>query len=354
VLDLDRYYTPEKIATTVAEPVSGLRNAVCVDAECGQGNLLRAAERASERARCFGMDADREVIASLRREQPEWTLSVGSLTNSRSWSRTSVVTEIGRCDVLLANPPFSMGTKKGILFPGTERRCSVAMAHLRMAIDVFLPRLAVCAIVPESLLHSDLDSNERVLLRENWSLQELQSLKNSTFRGARANASLVLLTPTKDVTTDCAETTPKPGNANGYNATLIRGGLPVHEASPNRKGVPYLHSTDISTLVAGGHAKARVKPIQRGLLSGSAILLPRVGVPSKESIVTVDLDEQTQLSDCVIAIQCSSNSGLERIAGRLRARFDSLRGEYSGTGARYVTVRRLIHWMSMNGIEAKA
>ncbi len=128
----------------------------------------------------------------------------------------------------------------------------------------------------------------------------------------------------------------------------VRGGLPVFEARGLSKGIPYIHSTSIRAVVADGTATGcgLVRPIQRGVVAGHVILLPRVGVPQPDLVRPIYLARKTQLSDCVVAIKLSSRHRAETTAKRIRENWSSLIALYRGTGARYVTVARLGDWLA--------
>lgn len=301
-------------------------------------------------AHFLGLDIDRRVVRKIRRDRPHWTVSVGDLMSPSSLSRTEIVRSGNVCELLLANPPFSMGATKGVFRPGSSYRCSVAMAHLLAAIELFQPKLGVGAIVPESLLYSDLDETARSDLTIAWTVDELLCVPLSTFKGTRARSTLIALRP-KDGDGDSAlnmRTRARPS----LSADLVRGGLPVHEADRvQRGGLPFVHSTDLSTLAGGTYRPSnRVSPIGRGRIIGNVILLPRVGIPSIEQISPLNLARSVQLSDCVIGFRFESHHSAAAAAKIIRAEFESLTSLYRGTGARYVTVRRLEKWCVEVGI----
>src|SRR5262249_39132658 len=130
----------------------------------------------------------------LRRRQPEWVLSKADALAQSSWRRAHAARRSVGCELALLNPPFSMEAKKGvtaILLEG-ERRCSVAMAHIMTVLERAAPSTC-CAIVPESLLYSELDASARSIVEAKYHLEPIRGLRNSTFRGTRANAVVIRL-----------------------------------------------------------------------------------------------------------------------------------------------------------------
>ncbi|HKY38420.1 MAG TPA: class I SAM-dependent methyltransferase [Polyangiaceae bacterium] len=343
-MDLDRYYTPEDVAERLAAAVV-TDSGRCVDASCGDGRLLSAAVSVAPGTSCVGIDKDPFAIRRLRRQRPEWILSVGDALRSESLRHCHAAVSGKECDFLLANPPFSrIKGHKGLTvdYEGTPVTCSVAMAYMLRALDVFQPQQGTAAVVPESLVYSDLDSEARRLLGEHYTLDVLGGLKNSTFAGARANAVLVRLT---GGTVRRRKSKPTAW-WNGERPRIHRGGLPVFELTKSRNGVRFVHTTDLQ--LGERHVPdrlMRVKPLERGLVGGSVILLPRVGVPSLQHCVPFYFRSKVQLSDCVIALKFTDAVSARSFSAGLLRRFVSLRKLYRGTGARYVTVARLEEWL---------
>lgn len=347
---MDRFYTPVSVASTLTDAVgvSGVQS--CADPNCGHGRLLLSAEAQWPDAEFWGLDIDRRAVRRVRRHRPRWTVSVGNLLSPRSVARTQIFRNGNRCDVLLTNPPFSMGPGKGVVRAGAAYRCSLAMAHILAGIELFRPRCAIGAIVPESLLYSDLDEAARAELAKAWAVEEIRCVPQATFQGTRAHSSLVVLRPenrgSERSGVDRIEA------AGGVAADLVRGGLPVHEARLSaEKGIPFVHSTDLVALVEGSYRAKLVFPLGRGCVVGPVILLPRVGVPSVEHVAALEFEHPVQLSDCVIGLRFISNNAAMNTAEMIRAKADSLVGLYKGTGARYVTVRRVEKWCVSVGVE---
>ena len=349
-LDIDRFYTPDTLARTLTDALDFQSVNSCADPTCGHGQLLLSAEAQWPKADFCGLDIDRHAVRKVRRRRPQWIVSVGNLLSPNSLVRTQIFRSRSGCEVLLTNPPFSMGMGKGVVRPGSSYRCSVAMAHILAAIELFRPNRAIGAIVPESLLYSELDEPARDELAAMWVLEEILCVPQSTFNGTRARSTLIVLRPNNDNVTN-ARVMPIP-TAVGVTADVVRGGLPVHEAifSPG-EGLPLVHSTDLSSLVEGSYQEKTVVPIGRGCVVGAVILLPRVGVPSIEQISPLEFKQPIQLSDCVIGLRFTSYESANTAANMIRARSDSLVSLYKGTGARYVTVRRVEEWCLTVGID---
>ena len=89
-----------------------------------------------------------------------------------------------------------------------------------------------------------------------------------------------------------------------------------------------------------------MKSIARGIVAGSVILIPRVGVPLFESLQPVYLRSTVQLSDCVIALRFHSMKVAISFSTAMTRRWGELVRLYRGTGARYITVARLQGWLA--------
>lgn len=257
----------------------------------------------------------------------------------------ALASSLPSCDLLVLNPPFSMGAKKsvGVDYRGMRLTCSVAMAHILRSLERFFPRSGAVAIVPESLLHSEVDQDARTRLTKGYSLTSLAELRNTTFHGARANAAVVRLQPGTSAPVH------RKARARFPACTIVRGGLAVFRAKTNSSGLPFLHSTDIACVVTSRSTAScpRVTPIERGIVAGCLVLVPRMGIPKLEHTRPIYLRSRVQLSDCVVAFRFRNMATAEQFCGVLRVRWDEFLGLYRGTGARYTTLARLRAWFCL-------
>lgn len=352
LLDNDRYYTPPSIATRALECAQLNGNPmVCVDTACGLGSLLSAAEDVLQAKFCVGIDNDTQVIRQLRRERPNWRLYVGDLLKRHRAPPTNFLGENHDVDLLVLNPPFSLGSKKyvSIKYLGQNIKCSVAMAHILRSMELFKPTQGAIAVVPESLLYSDTDQHAREILNQQFSLSELLQLSIYTFKGARVNSSFVQLT-TPNVRPIVHVSSSK--SVDPIPATIVRGGLQMHRFQRTRSGARVIHSTTLRQLAIDGISTAteRSTVSAKGRISGWMLLLPRVGIPHKEAFRAIYSREELQLSDCVIGIRVPTKMAASCAERRIHGDWSSLVSLYRGTGARYITIDRLIDWLYEKGI----
>jgi predicted RNA methylase len=338
--DNDTYYSPQVVTDALAACLRR-RPRVVLDSNCGGGALLATVEREHPKVECAGIDADRAAIDTLRQSKPHWTLVRGDSLRPQTWNRMSDL--LSRVDLTVLNPPFSMGQAKGLQLDvlGVKLRCSLAMAHVLRTVEQCDP-YTILAVLPESLLASDLDSYGRALLEKKYNVSVVSSFRNSTFRGTRAHSALVSLTRTMEG-----------GNARPATLSLgtkvlpkiVRGGLPVFEATYVKEGLPFVHTTNCSALPQSLTSLHRVKTINRGIVARIMLLLPRVGLPSKLNIRIVDLP-RVQLSDCMIAMCFDELEQAEKWRELILNNWESFTRCYAGTGARYITLARLKSWMA--------
>jgi predicted RNA methylase len=348
-LELDRYYTPNKIASRLIEESSfKLRPDLCVDTTCGAGSLLDACEVSFGSPRCIGLDRDRSAIRILRTKRPNWILSTADILNPKSFGQSGASRSFTSADLLVLNPPFSQcGFKHvNVAIGASQIRSSVAMAYLIRSIDFVRPRMGAVAILPESLLFSDVDSLARRELSKAFQLRELFSLQATTFKGARVRTVAVQLvpTPTRVLTRDLM------AQPLEISVGLTRGALPVHLLVESVEGVPFVHSTDLARVVNDQRVLRTTMRVAKGRVEGWVLLLPRVGLPRLELVRPINLKRLVQLSDCVVAFECATEEVATNISEKIRASWVEFNSLYRGTGARYVTMARLADWLQSRGI----
>jgi hypothetical protein len=351
-IETDKYYTPSAVATKAFERAQlGGKPSICADTACGSGSLLIAAEDVLQAKHCLGIDNDPSAIRQLRRARPDWRLYVGDLLKRHRAPPINFQGSNG-VDLLVLNPPFSLGARKyiSVKYQGHSVKCSVAMAHILRSIDLFRPYQGAIAVVPESLLYSDTDQHARELLGQEFSLMELLQLSIYTFKGARVNSSFVQFGPlTRRLNSSfkVAEAKMDP-----IPATIVRGGLQMHAFERFESGTRVIHSTSLRSIALDGIASicVRTSSTAKGRISGWMLLLPRVGTPSEEAFRALYSKGYIQLSDCVIGIKFSSRDSAFNAQRRIRANWQSLVSLYKGTGARYITIDRLVDWLYSVGI----
>lgn len=350
--DCDQYYTPVDLAERVLRNEITQRPSVCVDTTCGEGNLLRAASAVFDDVSCVGIDRDRKAINSLRANYPDWALSVGNLLASRSYQRTNVASAQISADLLYLNPPFSLGKSKYIetLYQGTTVRSSVAMAHILKSLELFAPSQGAIVIIPESVLYSQTDAEARQRLGYSYTTEKVAELNNSTFKGARANTTIIKLIPGARINNQSSKSKAlKPK----FEVILSRGGLQVHDFFNDHCGIPFIHSTSLRSIVEFGviDSLGRTKVKRSGQVNKWVLLLPRVGMPKIEFTQAIFLRSKVQLSDCLFAIRFKTRMEAESIENVFKQNWESFESLYRGTGARYLTIKRLSEWLAAQDIK---
>lgn len=351
-IDLDKYYTPAAVASKALECAQlASKPIICADTACGSGSLLTAAEDVLEAKYCLGIDSDPNAIRQLRRERPNWRLYVGDLLKRHRAPPTDFPDASYGVDLLVLNPPFSLGPRKyvSIKYLGSQVKCSVAMAHILRSLELFRPNQGAIAVVPESLLYSNTDQHARKLLEKNFSLSELLQLSIYTFKGARVNSSFVQFGAPSGRPNVFVQA---PILGDPIPATIVRGGLQMHTFDRSASGTLVIHSTSLKPIAVGGIAAAKERTVVRakGRISGWMLLLPRVGIPKEEAFRAFYSKEEVQLSDCVIGMRFSTKVAAIGAQQRILAKWKFLIDLYRGTGARYITIDRLADWLYGIGI----
>lgn len=340
------YYTPEPLAHLVARSIRVRRPRAVLDPAAGDGALLLATIARFPGTDALAIDIDRRAVGRIRQVLPNCIASVCDALSTRSVSKSSVWSFRTCVDVVIANPPF--GSLSGprlatVVAWGEEIRCGIGTAHILSAIRRFSPKQLV-AVIPDSMLHSERDARARGLIASRYSFDLAQSLGSSYFGDAGASVSLIALNRRRRISTQLSTKKVVEAEGNGEGAVLLtRGGLPMHDAEEvDSGGIPLVHTTNF-----GNNAQFKlVKPLSRGVVSGPLILLPRVGLPAMRHLVATNLGADHQLSDCVIALSCSSDQMASDVSRKLMENFEALRACWGGTGAQYTTLGKLRDYLA--------
>tara|TARA_R110000744_G_scaffold380562_1_gene502610 strand:- start:52 stop:1113 length:1062 start_codon:yes stop_codon:yes gene_type:complete len=349
---IDKFYTPKALAIELVQSIEVVNPNLVVDPTCGSGNLLKAASNIFEDIQCVGMDKDLITIRRLKKEKPQWILSVADLQNDNSYRRTHAITAAGNCDLLLLNPPFSQISNQYVItnYKGQSVRSSVAMGFVLRSLELFTPESGALIIAPESMLYSELDEHARYIVNRDLKLEHLGDLDASTFYGTRARAVAIKVSNKSDNPISFCRFT---DSSKKIPMKLIRGGMQMHKISRQVCSGKYrvIHSVDLKYLFKGLlSCSGFVQSLLRGGIEGKHILIPRVGIPNVKDMQIVVFESAVQLSDCVMSISTHNKDELPIVLEIIKSNEADFLNLYKGTGARYTTISRLSQWLSLKGM----
>ena len=129
---------------------------------------------------------------------------------------------------------------------------------------------------------------------------------------------------------------------------IVRGTMPMFRVLSDSSGPRLVHSTDLrgARVFVDGRRGTIHCPVARA----PAVMLPRVGRISEEKVAVYAGPDPLALSDCVLALECSSTQAAEMVRETLTDNFVALRNLYVGTGAPFITLARLKSLLAELGI----
>lgn len=336
----DFYPTPPTIATRVAAASRISLPKVVADFSAGDGSLLRAASDRWPSAGIIATDIQSKLVRQIKAANPTWIAGTCDFLLERSVrSCRSLAGREGAVDLVLLNPPFS---PRGQAIKESSRAVpSIALRFLLRATAYASPEAEICAILPISSLYGEKDRSARLRLESDWSIDLVEKLPRGSFPGCFAEAAIVRLSRKSSDGDKKNLERPPPFD----HATITRGRVHVHTAKPKRGGprVEFIHSTNLTNFKVS-RSSLHVDPVH--VIAGPAILIHRVGRPSRSKVCMLEAGRRVQLSDCVIAIQAHGSEEIESIFENLMENYPILKSAYIGTGAPFITVSRLSDLLS--------
>jgi predicted RNA methylase len=359
--EVDPFYTPPEIAEMMVQQVRHLEITYIADFAAGDGGLLRAAVKQWPDARIFAADLDPSVVAKLRRRHPDWTIGQCDFLAANSRLRCRAISGLTqKCSLVLLNPPFSYrGGEFWTTQIGDETvRCSQAVAFLASALRMVRRAGQIVAIVPAGSLTSERDRKAWAVLRQVACVEVLSQHGRRTFDGCFPRTALVRVSPlAKKVATAAslvAHLSDVAANGNGHVARpsieIVRGWVQMHSLELRSGPVlPLIHSKDLTDARAEiGDRRAR----SVWQVSGPAVLIPRVGQPSRDNVCFYLSKRPIALSDCVIAITTATIAEARQLHSVVIDRWRILEAGYGGTCARYITIETLRQALRRLGFDA--
>jgi predicted RNA methylase len=345
---MDRFYTSPELADALVGLATSRRRALSIaDFACGEGSLLLAAERRWPGASMIANDVSAPSVASLRKSHPKWRTACSDFLNPRSVRSSSLRNHLAGVDLILLNPPFSRRNRKTFeVVVGDEVfQTSIAMAFVVNSIPFLRPDGAILAVLPDGCLVSKHDEHVWRALRKQFKVELIRDNARSAFQGVRARTCLVRMTRLSMPLAVTEHIASPPALA------IVRGCVQMHSrkvVSP-RAGKPLVHTNHLQNGVvtsSGVH-------VVGAILTGPALLFPRVGLVTPGKLCLLAKGRRVILSDCVLGVACESEIEVQLLRQMVLADWPNFASAYRGTGAPYITLERASRVLSNFSIDVR-
>lgn len=343
---LDAIYTPPWLADELLQFADTHSTGIVVDPCAGEGALLKAAERRlGSSAELLGIDVRPTAVAKLRAMHPDWLFSAADLLNPRSVASSKVGRKArGNTELLLLNPPFSYRGQGGLVLEleGVKVRVSPALGFVLTALAQFRPKEGALCILPTGSVFGERNELLWGHLHSRYTVEILADVPNSVFAGYRAKTVLVRVRrrdQAAPVKLHAVSNRPQQ-TARCVCIDVVRGRVPRHLfVAGAHDSARFIHTTDLDRLAQGDLFSWPARGVADKATVGPFVALNRVGrfhapvrVPFAEAV----------LSDCLFALRTVDPASESQLFESLSEYESDLRRLYEGTGAPYITVRRLL------------
>lgn len=340
---IDSYYTDSSLADNLISYIpDNIPIASVADFCAGGGELLNATIRRYPTVECTAVDIDATAINTITKEHPNWNIVHADFMN-----RSEMDASIGdlRYDLITLNPPFSCKGSKivSVQIDGYSFKVSTSMAFLLQAIEYLKPEGILVTILPMSIVYSQKDKLAWQFLQHNYNAYVLQELDKYPFNKCAPGIVLVSInyefdktyTSTSIAHCDCDFP---------FEIHIKRGQLSMCDVSKNEDGdLLLIHTTN---LCDNKIANLNTKVNTHSTVCGPAVLIPRVCNPNVGKIVLLEEKRKYAISDCIIALMVDNIIDATQLYDTIKNDWESFRGLYKGTGAKYITLERLKEYLN--------
>lgn len=340
------HYTPASVAETLIA-FSRLRKPTSVADFCvGDGSLISAACRKWPDIEVFLSDVDPIALAASKSRFP-WARSAHyDFLSPTSVSPTEVL-DVEPFDLVLLNPPFTNrgNTRYTPVGVYSQVRCSQSMAFLLSALQCVGSGGELLCLLPASTLLSDTDAEARAALAESCNFEIVSEPTVGSFPKVDAAiyaARLSRIDVPSGYSTrlnDIAE-----GLSSNDQFSILRGRVSIRRSDRVVSSDPFsiVHTTSIRNGKVVETYRSPDSAISRPKTClNDCVLIPRVGRFRPDNIAILKSGSELTLSDCLFAIECPDFLSAQRLHSILLQNFSLLIQSYVGTGAPYITLRRL-------------
>ena len=290
----------------------------------------------------YGNDISSKIIYPLRKKHPDWKLGVCDFLNSGSRNTSFIFNK--KYDVILLNPPFTCrgSIKQSIKIEDKEYRMSTAMAYIVEAIKYLQKDGVLYAILPISIAYSQKDEKIRAYLTKKYYFQIIEELDNQWFEKCKPN---IVLAAINDKNIISQKNIIKRIDIKIPYLIFQRGSFGMHMVDKKiKRGISLVHSTNIIDEQIVG-LKYKVKK-NISMIKGPAVLIHRVGQPNKKKVCVIWDSEVYAISDCIIGIKANKLALCWKIKKEIINNWSDFSNLYKGTGAKYITIKRLKYFFN--------
>ena len=344
---MDKHYTPAYLAERIVKKRLDFTPKLIADFAAGEGALLKAASVRWPAARLVATDLDASALRGLIRGLPNVSVGRCDFMNGSSRKRSRLLSEIrGTVCLAFINPPFSCrgATKHQVTTSDLAIWCSLPMAFVINSVQYLHTGGHVIAILPSSCLTSERDAVGFKVLLDRFSFTRIAKIRPYEFDNCRVEIDVVWLKPHRRrlASNPIASSRQLPPSLSSQTAPVrvVRGQIGMHRWRPatGRSAISLVHTTDLknNTLIFSG----RRTNAKTSVISGPAILLPRVGRPDLRKVCMYFDDGPIAISDCIIALQTNSINSTLSVYNSIFEHWDIVAGQYVGSCAKYLTLVR--------------
>lgn len=350
---MDSFYTPRALADLLVWSCKNLKPKRIVDFAAGDGALLKSALSRWPNADITAMDVDENAIRTLKGSIPGATLlHQDFFLFSENCGDIDVHNSDASFDVILLNPPFSCRGNTTITANIDDQtiRGSRALAFVARALPYIREDGELIAILPSSCLTSERDGAMRVALQKKWEIMPIGTSKSYAFPKCSVKIDVIRVTRRSS---DLIASTPVVGipDISRGRLQIMRGTIPNSNAATVQEGLQFVHSTD---LIEGAVAQPTRWTIATSrIVSGTALMLPRVGRPKIQKIVLKSDPTPVVLSDCVVAIKTPDRRNESALYELVHRNWETFSRLWTGSCAPYLTMRGLTHAFEQLGYEVE-
>lgn len=340
----DSFYTSTYLAEILVNYIDETEINNVVDFCVGGGELLRSAQSKWKDVEIYGTDISNNAIMLLQEKHPDWKVEYCDFIDENSRIGCKIL-EDKRFDLILLNPPFTCkgSTIHKVKFDGVDYNVSTAMLFLLESIRYLTSNGIIYAILPISVAYSQKDSKIWTVLEQKYNLTILEERDKQYFKDCYPPN--IIIVSLNDFRFKKIKDFRKPIELCVKVEAIIRGQLSMNEIIEDSTSTKFLiHSTNLkNNQIVDVSFKVKTN---NQLIYGPGVVIHRVGNPKPTKICTIKKTEKYVLSDCLIFIKTATLADANEVKKHIILNWNSFEKLYKGTGAKYITLKRLQHYFN--------
>lgn len=339
--EIDKFYTPAFISKRMIKVAGTIDAKIIADFASGDGSLLLSASNKWKKASFYANDICKSTAVMAKINIDNCISSNIDFLNRDKFSKNKVLRSIiGKCDLILLNPPYSYRGQYCTTIEGCDQKltCPKSLVFIINSLPFLAQNGKIIALMPEGAIRGERSREAIAFIEKGYELKVLEEFSANSFSDCYAKTVIISVSSKKIKNKSAIKSYKK------SSFKITRGNTSMFKVGKQDDNkIPIIHSTSLTKngIVLNGNNGIGISHI----ISSPTVLIQRVGKMQKHKVVLYTEAGKASLSDCLFAIEVDDEDEGKNVVGYIHNNWNLFINEYIGTCAQFITIERLHNFL---------